>query len=227
VRDPGTVVVVVAAFNEARSVGAVVAALRAREHAVIVVDDGSADETAAIARAAGASVLRHPINRGQGAALQTGILHALRRGARCIVTFDADGQHDVADLPHLIEPILAGRADVVLGSRFLGGAAGIPALRRLQLRAAVVLTRLVSRVRVTDAHNGLRAFSRRAAERIEITIDRMGHASEIIDRIRWLGLSFVEVPVRVRYTEYSLAKGQRGRDALPILVDYLVRRLRR
>jgi glycosyltransferase involved in cell wall biosynthesis len=221
------VLVVIAAFNETRAIGPVVRALVAAGRQVVVVDDGSTDDSAAVARAAGAVVLRHLVNRGQGAALQTGIAHALARGGSCIVTFDADGQHDLADLARLTGPILDGSADVVLGSRFLGRTDGMPALRRLQLKAAVAFTRVVSRVGVTDAHNGLRAFSRRAAERIEITIDRMGHASEIIDQIREHGLRFVEVPVHVRYTEYSLAKGQRGLAALPIVVDYLLRRLRR
>lgn len=218
------VFIVIPAYNEAERIGRTVAEMRAEYPQVVVVDDGSSDATAAAAATAGAQVLRHVINRGQGAALQTGIEYALRRGAGFVVTFDADGQHDVADVAGLLSPILRGECDITLGSRFLGGAEGLPRTRRALLRAAVLFTRLISRVRLTDTHNGLRAFSRRAAAKLDITLDRMAHASEIIDQIRRSGLPFREVPVRIRYTAYSLAKGQSARGALRILFDYLLRR---
>ena len=153
-------------------------------------------------------VLRHLINRGQGAALQTGLDFALRRQAQYIVTFDADGQHRVEDIAALLAPISAGECEITLGSRFLGEALDMPATRRITLRLAVLFTRMVSRVPLTDAHNGLRAFSRQAGRQIRISMDRMAHASEIIDSIRQSGLPFREIPVQIRYTAYSLAKGQ-------------------
>jgi glycosyltransferase involved in cell wall biosynthesis len=219
------VVVVLPAHNEGAVIARVVADLRSRYPEVVVVDDGSADGTAALALGAGAVVARHLLNRGQGAALQTGIALALARGADCIVTFDADGQHRVEDVEALLAPIRSGTAEIVLGTRFRGGETEVPQVRRLLLRAATLFTRMVSRAEVTDAHNGLRAFSRRAASGIEITLDRMAHASELIDQIRRSGLVYVEVPVTVRYTDYSRSKGQSGAGALRILVDYVLGRL--
>lgn len=221
------VFIVVPAFNESRTIGVVIRELRAVYLDVVVVDDGSTDKTTEIAREAGARVLRHCLNRGQGAALQTGIRHCLELGAHFVVTFDADGQHSVDDIEQLLEPLFSGQAKIALGSRFLGSAKGMPAFRRLLLKAAVLFTRLTARIQVTDTHNGLRALSRPAAERLEITVDRMGHASEIADWIGSSGLSFTEVPVHIRYTDYSRAKGQGLLAVGPILVDYLLRRFRR
>jgi glycosyltransferase involved in cell wall biosynthesis len=219
------VVAVIPAYNEGAAIGEVVAALRDRGLATVVVDDGSRDDTGAVARTAGATVLRHEVNRGQGAALQTGIAYALSRGAAYVVTFDADGQHDPDDIPELLAPLRRGEAEIALGSRFLGGAAEVPRGRRALLKAAVAFTRVTSGVRLTDAHNGLRAFSRRAALRIDLKLDRMAHASELVDQIRGSGLAFVEVPVRIRYTEYSRRKGQSSLAAVRVAADYLLGRL--
>lgn len=217
------VFVIMPAFEEAEVIGETVRELASASLRVIVVDDGSKDGTAAAARANGATVLRHLINRGQGAALQTGIAFALSRGARYIVTFDADGQHGIESIPALLQPLLEGRSEVALGSRFLGHSR-VPFTRKLTLKAAVVFTRAVSGVRVTDTHNGLRAFTRAAAERIVIRQDRMAHASEILDQIAAANLPFVEVPVRVRYSDYSRAKGQSSLRAFRIALDYLLGR---
>ncbi len=217
--------IVLPAFNEARVISGVVGEVCLSYPFVIVVDDGSSDDTAGLARKAGAVVARHLLNRGQGAALQTGIALGLLRGAECIVTFDSDGQHRVCDIARLVEPIATGRADVALGTRFRGAADEVPPTRRLLLRGATLFTRIMSRTQVTDTHNGLRALSRRAALEIEIKMDRMAHASELIDQIRGRGLRHVEVPVTVRYTEYSRSKGQRTAGALRVLWDYLLGRL--
>jgi glycosyltransferase involved in cell wall biosynthesis len=219
--------VVIAAFNEAEVIGKVVGELCAVYPNVVVVDDGSSDETAARARAAGANVLRHVLNRGQGAALQTGISYALSKGAELVVTFDADGQHRVQDIAPLAAPIAAGEVEICLGSRFLGDREAVPIGRRVLLFGAVWFMRLTSGLKLSDAHNGLRAFSRRAAETLDIQLDRMAHASEIIDQIRVSGLPYREVPVRIRYTDYSLAKGQRSSAALRVAWDYLIGRLLR
>lgn len=217
--------VVIAAFNEVASIEPVAREVRAIFPNVVVVDDGSTDGTFDVARRAAKYVLRHVINRGQGAALQTGIEFALRHGARFILTFDADGQHRVEDIPAMLEPIWRGECEITLGSRFLGQTVNIPSTRRAILRLAVLFTKIVNRVKLTDAHNGLRAFSRRAAETIHITMDRMAHASELIDQIRLSGLPFREVPVEIRYTVYSLAKGQSSRGALRIVWQYLLGRV--
>lgn len=222
---PNAVFVVVPAYNEAPAIGAVLQELRAVCRHVVVVDDGSTDGTQVAARACKTHVLRHPINCGQGAALQTGIDFALLQGAEFIVTFDADGQHRVEDIAVLLSPILSGECDITLGSRFLGSSVGIPPLRRNMLRLAVLFTRLVNGVNLTDAHNGLRAFSRRAAQRIYLRLDRMAHATELIDQVRLSGLPFKEVPVQIRYTPYSLHKGQSTRGAIRIALHYLLGRV--
>jgi glycosyltransferase involved in cell wall biosynthesis len=226
-RGPARIAIVIPAYNEAPVIEGVLDRLMPLGHHLIVVDDGSRDSTATRATRPGVVVVSHPINRGQGAALQTGITVALRLGADVIVTFDADGQHDPADIPALVAPILAGECDVVLGSRFRGRAERIPLARRLLLRAAVWFTWLTANLRVTDAHNGVRAFSRSAAERIRITMDGMAHASEILEEIAAHRLRWREVPVTVRYSEYSLAKGQRSSDSFRIAAQVLIEKLHR
>jgi len=218
--------VVIAAYNEAKVIARVVGEVARRDYHVVVVDDGSSDETAERAAAANA-VVRHPINLGQGAALQTGIDYALQQAAEFVVTFDADGQHRAADIERLVAALREARADFALGSRFLGSTMALPAARRLLLRAATVFTQLTTGLRLTDTHNGLRAMTRRGASRIRLRQNRMAHASEILAQIAASGLPYVEVPVRIEYTAYSLAKGQRLGDALAILFDLFARRLYR
>lgn len=219
--------VVVPAYNEARVVGAVVRELSAAYPNIVVVDDCSRDETGREALAAGAVVLRHPINLGQGAALQTGISFALEAGAQWIVTFDSDGQHRVQDIEVLLQRQQVTKADLVVGSRFLGRTENIPRSRRWLLKMAVRFTNLTSGVHLTDAHNGLRLFTREAAARIQIRQNRMAHASEMISQAGELRLIVAEAPVTIVYTEYSLAKGQRMSNAINVLVELLIDRLSR
>ena len=222
-----TLWVVFPAFNEETTIGAVVASVRAFYSNLVVIDDGSSDGTARAAVAAGATVLRHAVNLGQGAALQTGIAYALQRGADLVATFDADGQHQAADLPPMVQTLLRTNAEVVLGSRFLGSALGLPRSRRWLLRAAVLLAWLSDGIRLTDAHNGLRVFTRAAAQRLNITQNRMAHASEIVQQIARLRLRYVEHPVTIVYTEYSKKKGQRFFDSVNVLADLIIGRLAR
>lgn len=218
--------VVVPMHNEATVIAAVVRDLLGRFGTVVCVDDGSADGSAAAARAAGAEVVRHAINLGQGAALQTGFRHALAgTDAAWFVTFDADGQHDVADAVHMVGTARSDDLDVVLGSRFLGAALDMPRGRRTLLRAAVTFTRLSTGLRVTDTHNGLRVLSRTAAQDLEIRLRGMAHASEILHHVADRGLRYAEVPVRIAYTEYSRAKGQSGLNAVNVLCDLFLQRL--
>jgi glycosyltransferase involved in cell wall biosynthesis len=185
----------------------------------VVVDDGSKQPLLKLLSGLPVHVLRHVINRGQGAALQTGIRYALERGAAVMVTFDADGQHQSADIPRLTAPILAGSADVTLGSRFLAGgnAVGISTAKRAVLKAAIFFTRLTTGLSLTDTHNGLRALSRKAGASLEITQDGMAHASQILQQIAAKRIAFAEVPVTVVYTDYSRQKGQRLSNAFNIL----------
>jgi polyprenyl-phospho-N-acetylgalactosaminyl synthase len=211
--------VVVPAFNEAAVIGTTVRDLRTRFQQVVVVDDGSTDVTGAEALAAGAMTLRHPLNLGQGAALQTGIEYALLGGAEYVATFDADGQHHAEDLARMLDVLRERHLDIVLGSRFLGRAEGMSAARRAVLRAAVLLTRLTTGVRLTDAHNGLRVMTAAAARRLHIVQDQMAHASELVSQVGRLGLRVAEVPVTISYTKYSLEKGQRLSNSVRILGD--------
>jgi glycosyltransferase involved in cell wall biosynthesis len=219
--------VICAAYNEATMIARVVTDLRHAGHRVVVVDDGSGDGTGLIAAAAGAHVVTHPLNLGQGAALQTGIDYALSRGAEILVTFDADGQHRVADIRRLVDALARERAEFALGSRFLGESHDLPRLRRWILRAATVFTRLTTGLRLTDSHNGLRALTRKGAAAIQLRQNRMAHASEILAEIARSRLRYVEVPVAIEYTAYSLAKGQRVSDSVLILLDLLAQELRR
>lgn len=214
------VTVIVPVYNEARVLDEVLQTLRATFASVICVDDASTDDSARIAAGAGATVVRHPVNLGQGAALQTGLTFGLRHTAsRVFVTFDADGQHDPQDAAALSAEVLSGRADVALGSRFLEETGEIPRARRQLLKLGVVFTRVSTRLPVTDTHNGLRALSRAAALRIDLKLRGMAHASELLRLIADHELSFVELPVHVRYTEHSLSKGQSNLNAVNILAD--------
>lgn len=216
--------IVIAAYNEGQRLASTLQAI-VDKASIVVVDDGSRDDTLDVAKSMPVWVLRHPINCGQGAALQTGIDFALSRGARAIVTFDADGQHDSADLPKMLQPVLNGEADVALGSRFIGATVGIPLLRRIILKLATWFTRLTNGLELTDTHNGFRVLSREAAQQIRIRQPRMAHASEILDQIAAKKLRYVEVPVTIRYNSETLTKGQSSWDAVRITGHLLAGRL--
>jgi glycosyltransferase involved in cell wall biosynthesis len=224
---PADLWVVIAALNESGRIGPVLDELLRIVQHVVVVDDGSHDGTGEQVLARSAWLLKHPTNLGQGAALQTGITFALSQGASHIVTFDADGQHTPEDIPELLGALGTENADYALGSRFLGHAENIPATRKVLLRLAIVFTRVLSGVSLSDTHNGIRAMTRRGAEQIHITFNRMEHASEVIDQIAASALKYVEVPVRVRYTADSLGKGQRGSAALGLGIRLLLSKVAR
>jgi glycosyltransferase involved in cell wall biosynthesis len=225
--DPHVIIVVIAAFNEADVIGPVVRDIRQSYPNVVVVDDGSSDGTAACALASGAVILRHPVNLGQGAALQTGITYALARGGEFVVTFDADGQHACADIARMVRALIENDAEVALGSRFLGKAVGISTARRILLRLAVLFTRLTTGLKVTDTHNGLRVFTRAAARKVKITQNRMAHASELLDQVARHKMSYVEVAVTISYTNHSRAKGQTILGAADIFGDLVLGKLAR
>lgn len=217
---------VIAAMDEGSVIGDVIRPLVPHGQ-VLLVDDGSKDDTGEVAHAAGAHVLAHLLNRGQGAALQTGITYALRNGATHVVTFDADGQHRLEDALAMIARLDAENLDVVLGSRFLGSTVNMSRRKGLVLKAAVAFTRLTTGLRLTDTHNGLRVFSRAGAQAITIRQDRMAHASEILNQIAKQKLRFAEAPVTIIYTDYSIAKGQRLSNSVRILEDLFMERLTR
>lgn len=219
--DParGSVWVVVPCYNEGARLVDVLSSLVSYGHSVVVVDDGSATPVSDLRRFASVHLLRHCVNLGQGAALQTGIDYALAHGADYIVTFDGDGQHLPTDIDAMLAPLRDRRAQVTLGTRFASGgrAIGIPATRALVLKAAIAFTRRTTGLRITDTHNGLRTFTRDAAARLRITQNRMAHASQILSEIARLRLVYNEVPVTIRYSTESLEKGQRMSNAFNIL----------
>ena len=218
--------VVIPAFNEGEALHRTLERLAFLPVTTVVVDDGSMDGCASDGATKASWVLRHFMNLGQGAALQTGIRFALLNGADVIVTFDSDGQHDPGDIDRLVTALDDNSADFALGSRFLGDAPGIPWTRRIVLKAGVIFTRLFSGVSVTDTHNGLRAMTRRGAEALNLTMNRMEHASQILDQVVDSRLRYVEVPVRIRYSAESLAKGQTSSGAMRIAAKLIVERLR-
>lgn len=201
--------VIIPAYNEEKTIAPVVRGVFASNPGVqvVVVDDGSSDKTARLAKEGGAIVLQHIINRGQGAALQTGNTYALRAGADVIVHFDADGQFEPQEIGSLIAPIERGEAEVVLGSRFLQDNTVPWSKKYLVLPAARLVNFIFTGLWLSDAHNGFRAMTRRATETIKISQDRMAHNSEIVRQIKENKLSFVEVPVTVRYHRYGQGIG--------------------
>lgn len=221
------VVAIIPAYNEAPRIEKAILDATPHVNHIIVIDDCSTDDTSIIAKNAGAVVLRHIINRGQGASLQTGMDYALKAlHADVIVHFDADGQMRGDEIPSMIAPIISGDADVVLGSRFLGAPAkNMPIIRKTLIRLGTLFTMLLSGIRVTDTHNGFRAFSKHAALKMHISLDRMAHASEIIDLVKAKRLKFVERPVTITYSAETLHKGQSTIKALLTAKDILKKKV--
>ncbi|MGX1701262.1 glycosyltransferase family 2 protein [Microbacterium sp. NPDC055357] len=221
--DPHTWVVI-PLYNEASVIADVIAGLRPHFANIVCVDDGSTDDSARNAERAGAAVVRHPINLGQGAALQTGIEYALSH-ASCeyIVTFDADGQHRVADALDMVADARAHGAAIIFGSRFLDDRTNPGWIKKVILKTAVWVTNMSTGLRLSDAHNGLRVLRSDAAAQIHLQQDRMAHATEIVLQIGRTGLPWREHPVELLYTDYSKAKGQSVLNSVNILVDLIIK----
>lgn len=218
--------IVVPAYNESRAITNVIKDLRNYGYFnIVVIDDCSKDNTYDVVSTQNVMLLRHLANRGQGAALRTGIDFALKKNAKLIVTFDSDGQHKAEDIDDLILPIIKGKCDVSLGSRFLKKKSNIALFRRIMLKGAVVLMFFFYGAILTDAHNGLRALSRRSAQTIRIGSDDMAHASEIISEIKKHKIRYLEVPVTILYTDYSLQKGQSMFNAFKILSKMIIKKI--
>ena len=218
--------IVIAAYNEGKSISNVVNDLKKTGYNnIVVVDDGSKDNTQEVALKAGAHVLRHVVNRGQGASLKTGIDYALKHGADIIVTFDADGQHQTSDLKAMINPVAKGECEITVGSRFLKPTK-MPISRKITLKIAIIILRIFYGSKMTDAHNGFRVLSRTAAQKINITSDRMEHASQIIEEINKKNITYKEIPVTIKYTDYSMEHGHGGIiQAIKVLFRMIIRRL--
>ena len=193
---------------------------------IVLVDDGSPQKLVLDCPELSQKViiLHHSINRGQGAALQTGADYAVRHGADAVVHFDADGQHDPADIPRFLTALDEGDCDIVLGSRFLRheDLSAIPSGRRRMLRLARFVEGCLTGLKLTDVHNGFRALGPRALEVIRIREDRMAHASEILMQVAHNHLRWKELPTHVVYSDYSSTKGQSAGNAFNILWDLIL-----
>jgi glycosyltransferase involved in cell wall biosynthesis len=224
----GKFLVIIPAFNEASVIGGTIQGVRRslKKAKILVVNDGSSDTTGNEARKAGAIVINHPINRGLGGALGTGLYWAKERDIDCAVTFDADGQHDPEDIFKVSELICSGNADVVIGTRTKFGWGEIPWDRKIVLTLSNWLTWWLFGIKTTDSTSGLRAFSREAIEKIQIKTDQMEVSNEFFYEIKRCKLRLKEVPIKVMYTEYSRSKGQKNSNAFSVGVKLLLRLFR-
>lgn len=219
--------IIVPAYNEQEMLRPTVTSLLNTGYTVVVVDDGSDTNASTLLNGLPVHFLRHRINLGQGAALQTGNSYALQCGADVIVHFDSDGQHRGSDIETLLAPILRNEFDVTLGSRFLLNPkpVNISFIRNMVLHAARYLNFLFTGLLLTDAHNGLRAMNKHAAQQLILTENRMAHASEVLFLLKKKKLRFKEVPVTINYTMYSKQKGQSSLNSIRIFFDLLLHKL--
>lgn len=219
--------IIIPVFNEKAVIRMVVEEILQFGSPIIVVDDGSSEDSRSEVKDFKEVIyLRHKVNLGQGAALQTGIDFALRQGADYLVTFDADGQHCVKDIPTMLAPLLNDEADVVLASRFLiKGSHNASILKQLVLKGGRWVNYLFTGLYLSDAHNGFRGFNRVAALSIRINENRMAHATEIVGQIKKNKLRYKEIPSKVTYTTYSRHKGQSLLNSVKIFFDLVLQKL--
>ncbi len=216
--------IIIPAYNEEKNIKKVVNGIKEKfpDFEIVVVDDSSNDNTYQEVKKTGVIVLKHIVNRDQGAALQTGTEYALKKGAEIIIHFDADGQHRVEDIEDMIKPILNKEADITLGSRFLRKKTKVPFSKKFFiLKPAIFLNWFFSGIKLSDAHNGFRALNKKAAEKIVISQDGKAHATEILQEIKKNNLKYKEVPVKIIYNKY----GQGFFDGLKILKDLFFRKI--
>ncbi len=200
------VFIVMPALNEAKVIGGVIEELVAQGFSnIIVINDGSFDNTGEVIDSMNVLAMHHAINRGKGAATQTGLDAAKLLNANYVVTIDADGQHNPADIERLVEPLLFGKCDVVLGSRFLHKQS-IPPLRKVVNTFGNLITFFLYGIYVSDSQSGMRAYNRKALEKIKTSFDRYEFESEVLSQIKIHGLSYIEIPIEVRYNKHSLDK---------------------
>lgn len=216
--------VIIPAFNESPEIiRETLTKLVPIGYEIVLVDDGSLTDLMAQSEDIPVHYIRHEINMGQGASLQTGMDYAIQNGAEILVHFDADGQHNVEDITTFIQKLKEGNYDVVLGSRFLNSKDSevIPNSRKFLLRVARVVNGLFTGLWLSDAHNGFRVFNHLAATKLRLTENRMAHATEILHLIKKDKLKYCEMPTHIIYTDYSKSKGQSSINSLNILIDLI------
>lgn len=206
---PEDIWVIIPAFNEGPVIRGVVAHIRHCGYPnILVVDDGSTDDTAAQAELGGAMVISHLVNRGAGAVAQTGLYYARKKGIRFVAQMDADGQHHPEDLARMMTRMAKGDCDIVIGSRFVEKKGDVPWIRVLYNQISNVFTNWFCRRWYSDTQSGFRLLNRHAIERLELHIDGFGYCSEMIIQAEMLNLKVAEIPISVSYTDYSMSKGQ-------------------
>jgi len=219
----GNIFVIVPAYNESYIIRETVTKLLDEDFSVVVVDDGSLDNTGNELKGLPVFYIRHLINLGQGAALQTGIEYALRHRPGYLVTFDADGQHDVKDIRRMVELLEKEKAAIVFGSRFLPGSqTNVPVARKWVLKIARMINYLASGILLSDANNGLRVMTREAAMRLKITENRSSHNAQVQRMVSENKLRYCECAVNVSYSEYSRKKGLKNVNSIRILYDLIL-----
>jgi polyprenyl-phospho-N-acetylgalactosaminyl synthase len=222
------VFIVIPVYNEGAPLFEVISDLKTQGfHNIILVDDGSDPPLRYPALDDGTFIIRHPVNLGQGAALETGMKLAIKKGADVVVHFDADGQHSAVDIHQLTAPLFENRADIVLGSRFMEKSeTNISRLRKILVHGARYFNKCMTGLLLTDAHNGLRAINKKAMSKMNFTQNRMAHATEILTIIKKNNLRWKEVPVSVWYTAYSKTKGQKPFQIINIFFDIVLKKLK-
>ncbi len=219
--------IIVPVFNESAIIKTVIEDLSRFNYTIVIIDDGSDIKIKSLAESlSGVIVIRHRVNLGQGAAIQTGIQYAIKNNADFIVTFDGDGQHSVEDIPAMLSPLKTGIAEITIGSRFLQKSNhNAPTNKRLLLKLGRWVNYIFTGIFLSDSHNGLRAMTSEAAKKIDLKENRMAHASEFLFLIRKNKLKYREVPVTVRYTKYSRSKGQSAFNSIRIFFDLVLHKL--
>lgn len=210
---------VIPAFNEEKTILEVINSVKPYVSEIVVVDDGSEDSTAYLvetSRVCGTSLLKHIVNRGQGAALETGTEYAIKRGADIIVHFDADGQFVAEEINDMVKLIKEGRADAVFGSRFLGKKSHLPFFKKyIIMPLARLMNKMLLGVDLTDPQNGFRALSKEVAANLKIEQRGMAHCSEILYKVKSGGFKIDEAPVTVIYNNF----GQRFSGGVKIVKE--------
>ncbi|RJQ34841.1 glycosyltransferase family 2 protein [Candidatus Parcubacteria bacterium] len=214
--------VVIPAYNEAKRIRPVLESLISLPYEIVVVDDASSDNTAQIVSQYPVALLRHKINRDQGAALETGNQYALSKGAEVIVHFDADGQFLAEEIDEILAPILDQNYDIVFGSRFLDKKSNMPWLKKnILFPLARLVNRVLLGIKLSDPQNGFRAMTKETAQKIKIEQDGKAHCSEIAAKAFNYKLKIKEIPITVIYREF----GQGFSGGLRILKDLIVSKL--
>ena len=218
--------VIIPCYNEAKVIRHTVSEVLGQGYSVVIVDDCSFDGSAKQLKGLPVYYLRHRVNMGQGAALQTGIEFAKKLGATYFVTFDADGQHDISDIPGMIDLLKSQDADIIFGSRFLPGSkTNVSKSRSLALNIGRYVNYLASGIMLSDSFNGLRLLSGNAARKIILTENRMSHPMQFLALTAANGLKYAEYPVSIHYSEYSKGKGLKNKDGIKIIFEIILHKI--